>query len=135
MNECVLDSSVVLKWFRSEGERHVEEARELRVAYESGDLAVLAPPLLFLEVLNVAGRAWGVGEEQLLEVASALDAFAFDRIEPPLEDVARWVARGLTAYDAAYVALAEAEEVLLVTDDERLAGAAGSFASALADAL
>ncbi len=34
--------------------------------------------------------------------------------------MATWVARGLTAYDAAYVALAEERDLALVTDDETI---------------
>jgi predicted nucleic acid-binding protein len=135
VRDVVLDASVVLKWFRTENERHIEQAHALRAAYESGELAVLVPPLLVLEVLNVAGRTWRMPEPALVDVALALEGLRFERVEPPLEEVARWTARGMSAYDAAYVALAESEEVVLVTDDERLAGAASSCALALAEAL
>src|SRR5581483_8702499 len=54
--EAVLDASVVIKWFRAQGERHVEPARALRAAYETGELVVFTPPLLGLEIVNVAGR-------------------------------------------------------------------------------
>lgn len=42
-----------------------------------------------------------------------------------------WTARGLTAYDAAYVALAEAEAVRLVTDDDRILAVAPAVAMSL----
>lgn len=118
MSELVLDASVVLKWFRGAGERHVDEARAIRAAYEEGALVVWAPPLLQLEILNVAGRRWELGEDALVALAAALDDLGFELLEPPLEDVARWIARGLTAYDAAYLAVAEAASVELVTDDD-----------------
>lgn len=73
-----------------------------------------APPTLLLEVLNVAGRKWLVG--------------------PDLPAVARWVGRGLSAYDAAYVAVAEAAGVELVTADRRIVEVAPGIARDLADA-
>jgi hypothetical protein len=45
-----------------------------------------------------------------------------------------WAARGLTAYDAAYVALAEAEAIRLATDDGRVLAAARGIAIALSAA-
>ena len=102
VREVVLDASVVLKWFRGAKERHVDEARALRAAYEAGELVVWAPPLLHLEILNVAGRRWQLDEDRLVTLAGALDDLGFELLEPPLEAIARWIARGLTAYDAAY---------------------------------
>lgn len=133
MIEAVLDASVVLKWFRSDGERHVDPARALRATFETGQLAVLAPPLLRLEIVNVAGRRWQWGEGALVELAVALDELGFEFKEPELPRVASWTARGLTAYDAAYVALAEARSTPLITDDDLVVAVAGDIATALSE--
>jgi predicted nucleic acid-binding protein len=132
VTEAVLDASVVLKWFRDAGERNVAAARSLRAAFEAGELLVYAPPLLRLEILNVAGRRWGWAERELVELAAALEELGFELREPELGRVARWTAQGLTAYDAAYVAVADAEAVRLVTDDDRIVSAASQVAIALA---
>lgn len=134
MNEAVVDASVVLKWFRTEGERHVGPARALRAAYEAGGLIVFAPPLLHLEIVNVAGRRWQWAETELVGLAAALDDLGFELIDPDLDRVAVWTARGLTAYDAAYVAVAQACEVPLVTDDDLVVATAIGIAKALSDA-
>jgi predicted nucleic acid-binding protein len=42
-------------------------------------------------------------------------------IEPKLLGIARWAARGLTAHDAAYVAVTEEVGARLVADDALLA--------------
>jgi predicted nucleic acid-binding protein len=126
LTEVVLDASVVLKWFVGEQRRSVE-ARDIRREYEAGRLSVVVPSLLFLELLNVAGRRWRWDEGSLLELAGALEDLLFDFGEPELRSVASWVARGLTAYDAVYVALAEERGHALVTDDETIVALAGEF--------
>jgi predicted nucleic acid-binding protein len=55
-------------------------------------------------------------------------------MEPELTRVARWTARGLTAYDAAYVALADREAIRLVTDDDLIVSTVPTIATALPDA-
>ena len=131
MTEVVLDASVVLKWFRVEGERHVEPARSLRAAFEAGELIVLTPPLLFLEIVNVAARRWHWTETSLVDLVIALEDLGFDVRNPELTLVARWTAHGLTAYDAAYVALAEGHGIGLITDDDLIVAAAAGIATAL----
>jgi predicted nucleic acid-binding protein len=133
VRDVVLDASVVLKWFRAEGESHVEAARALRAAFAAGDLLVFAPSLLLLEIVNVAGRRWGWQETALAELAASLDALGLELVDPDLSRVARWTARGLTAYDAAYVAVAEAATIELVTDDELILVTAPGVATPLAD--
>lgn len=135
MTSVVLDASVVLKWFRDEGERHSVEARSLRVAFEAGQLLVVVPPLLRLEIVNVVGRRWGWAEPALIELATALDTLGFEFKEPELSSVSRWTARGLTAYDATYVALAELEAIKLITDDKLILGVASEIAVALSATL
>ena len=133
MNDVVLDASVVLKWLHFEGERHLDAARALRAEFEAGELLVFAPPLLRLELVNVAGRRWGWAESALVELARALQDLGFVFVEPELERVAIWTARGLTAYDAAYVAVAEDNALRLITDDELMIDVAGGLATGLAD--
>lgn len=131
VTDVVLDASVVLKWFHSDGERDLEQARALRARFEAGRLRVLAPPLLWLEVLNIAARRWRWKQDRIAELAASLPNLGFDLIEPDLSAVARWAAAGLTAYDATYLAVAEQAGASLITDDEEIARVAGHLASAL----
>lgn len=132
MIEVVLDASVVLKWFHSKGEENIEAARRLRERFEAGELRALAPPLLWLEVVNVAARRWDWGEDRLEQLATSLPELGFELLEPELSDIARWSASGLTAYDASYVAVAERAGVELITDDAEIVRVAPEFAIALA---
>jgi len=118
--ELGVDASVVLKWIQPARERYSSEAESLWSAYEEGRAAFVAPPLLFLEVMNVAARGWKWAEPTLLDLAERLQAFRIEVVEPALPSVASWAARGLTAYDAAYVALAADRGVPLVTDDREI---------------
>lgn len=127
----VLDASVFLKWFRSEGEAHVGAARSIRAAFHAGRIMVLAPNLLTLELVNVAGRRWGWDEGQLTELVESIDELGITWVDPEPTRVAHWTARGLTAHDATYVALAEGEGVRLVTDDDRILALAPAVAAPL----
>jgi predicted nucleic acid-binding protein len=134
MRELALDASVVLKWFDATEARYEGPARGLRTAYEAGRLQIFAPRLLLLEVLNVIGRRWRWEASALAAAATALGALRIEFADPRLDDVARWTARGLTAYDAAYVAVAEHAGVELVTDDGEILAVAPGIARPLAQA-
>lgn len=131
MTEVVLDASVVLKWFVPTDEPGRAEARVLRDEYRVGRLVVVVPSLLFLELLNVAGRRWGWDEAALLGLAAGLEDLRFEVFEPGPSTVATWVARGLTAYDAAYVAVAEERGIRLVSDDRTVLAVATDIAHPL----
>jgi predicted nucleic acid-binding protein len=117
----------------ADGEKHLEAARQLRGRFEAGELRVLAPPLLWLELLNVAARRWGWTQNRLQQLAAALPELGFELIEPDLAEVARWAAQCLTAYDAAYVAVAEQAGVGLITDDASILEAAPDLAIVLSE--
>lgn len=123
----------MLKWFKAENERNRTEALSLRRSFERGELHVLAPSLLVLEIVNVAGRRWSWDEQALTSLSRALVDLGFEFVEPELDSVARWTARGLTAYDAAYVAIAEEAAVPLVTDDNLILSTAPNIAQLLAE--
>jgi predicted nucleic acid-binding protein len=134
VTELVLDAPVVLKWFHTVGEPRAERAQRLRKRYASGEFRVLAPPLLWLELINVAARRWQWEADRLQRLAAVLPGLGFELLEPDLAAIARWCGRGLTAYDAAYVALAEEAGAKLITDDAEIVRVAPSIAVALSGA-
>lgn len=69
----------------------------------------------------------------LNKLVTGLQRLGFEIHDPSLEAIARWTAQGLTAYDSAYVALAEAEGLRLVTDDGFVLEKASRFAVSLAN--
>ena len=88
-----------------------------------------APHLLDLEIVHVLRRSCLIGEMQPDRAAQALAVLGDLRMvrHPHAPYVPRiWALRhSLTAYDAAYVALAEALDAPLVTRDRRMASAHG----------
>jgi predicted nucleic acid-binding protein len=133
VSDVVLDASVFLKWFHTKEKPRVEEAKRLEARFEAGELNVLVPSLLWLEVLNVAARRLRWRREQLERLAARLGALGFVVIEPQLGHVAQWAGVGLTAYDAAYVAVAEQTGAQVITDDAQLVRQACGLAVALSE--
>ncbi len=122
---------MVEPWFSTaDGERE-RAARAIHSQHVRGLIRAVVPSLLFLEILNVAGRRWRRDADALVALAVGLAEMGFDIADPALPNVARWVARGLTAYDAAYAALAEERGTVVVTDDRTLQRIAGPLARAL----
>lgn len=132
MNEVVLDASVLVKWFKTEGEQELQPALRLLSRFRLGRLLVFVPPLLFLELLNAAARRWSWDAQRLERFALDLDQLGLVVQQPSNGLIARWCARGLTAYDACYVALAEERRTVVVTADERMLAVAGALAHSLA---
>lgn len=101
------------------------------------DLPVTVSSFFWLEVLNalMRGRSWS-GADTLAAIHK-IDTFEVDTVE---QDRALVISsldlaerHGLTAYDAAYLALAIRLDAQLLTLDGRLAGAAGRRAISLGD--
>ena len=94
----------------------------------SGDVLLYAPAVIDLEVLNTIRRYLLHREIDAAEAEIAFQVYAGIEIMRFAHDplfFRIWSLRGnLTAYDAAYVALAEALRVPLITLDARLAKAA-----------
>jgi len=125
----VADASVVLRWFLRDEERG-DKALALLESYVRGEIRIVVPSLLGFEVLNGLLIASRRGH---LEIATALQAYrGFQALglevismEADGPEILRIAAQtGLTAYDAAYIALARREKADLLTNDTRLSQAA-----------
>lgn len=120
---AVVDASVSLKWIFDD-EQNVDAALALRDAWIAGRLALVAPSLWFYEVLNglvIAVQTGCATARDSLEGWAHLVALGLPLADPPGEGVyRRALASGLTAYDAAYVALAEELQAPLWSGDRRL---------------
>lgn len=124
----VVDASVALALVVEEPESAAVRARVKRWI-DLGERFVV-PPHFWLEVVNVLGRARSLPGKAVMEALYHLDDLAIttaeiDRMQLVLT-IGRVESYGLTAYDAAYLALAHSLSAKLATLDRRLAAAAGA---------
>jgi predicted nucleic acid-binding protein len=114
---------VAVKWF-SPDESGYRDALALLGDHEERRLALAAPSLLKLEVLNALRLRPGFGSADLVEVAKLLEDFQiewFDAATGLAADAATIAAEtGLTVYDALFVALARELDADLATDDAQI---------------
>lgn len=120
MTLWVIDASVVIKWYMSEGD--YAAARAMRTA----ETKLAAPDLLFIETSNILWKLVRRNEltaPRAIEIIEEIAASPF--IKFSTQSLARdaldlGIATGLTAYDASYVALAIRLDKILITADEKL---------------
>ncbi len=117
----VVDASVVLKW-QFEDEECTTQATALRDDYYyKGDIHVIAPQLLIYEMVNsvvTARRQKRIPQEKVIDIMKNLIGFGVELKEvEPLRILETALKYRLSAYDAAYLALAEDEKCDLWTGD------------------
>lgn len=124
----VLDTSVVIKWFR-QGEVLAERALALRAAYLEGHSLISVPTLLAYELANVLRYKGDLTTAQVEDAVQSLFDMGLTWEAPSAPTIRRAVAlaRDLdtTVYDATFAALAENLEATFITADERLARCLG----------
>ena len=122
MNEVVVDASVVVKWFVQE--EWSEEAGALKEDYAAGKVDLIAPSVMPFEVLNALRYSGAFNEYELIEAAEALEDFQITLYglegNYAKETVKLAMRRGITIYDASYIALAIVRRAILWTADEKL---------------
>lgn len=119
----LLDSSVVIKWFRKD-EVLRDRAIQLRQAYLDGQLTIYVPDLLVYEIANVLRYKPDLDRAQVQKALESLYA-----MQIKIEDITAGVisrtieiaySYDITVYDAAFVAMAEHLETDFITADEKL---------------
>lgn len=133
----MIDTSVVIKWFHSDGEGELESARALRTAHIAGQVDAYVLDLGMYELGNVLVRAlrWSAKDvahqlEDLLEILPTPLVME----QAWFTDAARLaVDHKLSFSDASWAACAHGLSIPLVTADRQLV-AAGLAATASATA-
>ena len=119
----VVDASVSLKWVLDD-EESVARSIALRDEAHRQRAQMVAPSLWIYEVTNglvVANLRGRIGDSQSRRALQLLQEVGVRLVDPKPEDCLQTAARlGLSAYDAAYVALAGATRAVLWTGDRRL---------------
>lgn len=120
----VIDASILANALGDDGPDGAIARRELRAAD-----ALAAPDLIDVETVAVLRKRWlarTVSDERFETAVADLHRLDLDRV-PTLRLMRRAfeLRANVTAYDACYVALAEALGCALITADRRLANATG----------
>jgi predicted nucleic acid-binding protein len=122
--DVVSDANLAVKWFHSEGEEEVTEARALLSAHRSRRVALSVLDLTTYEVGSALLR--GGAQASSEQVATVLDALATicPAVRPTQEEFRLATElvdeHGLTIYDAAYAAVAQSRNATLATLDKEL---------------
>lgn len=120
MPDLVVDTSTVVKWYIPE--QHHEQARALRDDYLDGTHELCAPSLLPYEAVNALNYSGHYDGDRLAEAADSLATYGIEYVPfhsvGPIAEVT--TAADITAYDAAYVALAADRETTVYTADATL---------------
>ena len=123
MDRLVIDASVVIASLLPD-EPYRDASLRILKEFLSGNLELLAVPLLRFEITNALWKAISRSRTKLSDAQAALREFeAFNLPEcdvAPQEILITAHTYGRSAYDAAYLALADSEQVPLVTADKRL---------------
>lgn len=124
MTRLILDTSIVIKWFHSDGENEVEAARAIRHAHVAGDVDCYFLDLGLYEIGNVLVRSlrWPARAvaDQLDDVLAILGTPLVMSSEW-MRDAATLAARHkLTFYDASWAAAAKGMSAPLVSADDAL---------------
>jgi len=120
MADVVVDTSTVVKWYIPE--QHHERARTLRDDFLNGKHDLYAPALMPFESLNALNYSGHYDGERLVEAADSLGKYGIElvpfRAVGPVAEITTTV--DITAYDAAYVALAVDRGATAYTADTTL---------------
>jgi len=120
----VLDTSAAVELLLS-----LPLSRQVQEQLDRCEWQVMAPQLLMVEVLQVLRRRVAAGYTSLSDAEEARSLLGELNIRLYGHEVLAeriWELRdNMSAYDASYVALAEASELELLTTDRRLANAPG----------
>lgn len=127
MSQVLVDTSVLIKWFHSDGETELAEAGLLRAGHLSGALDALILDLALYEIGNVLTRALRWPPQ---DVADQLDDL-LTICGTPLVSSAEWLRSAaslahrhtLSFYDAAWAAAAHGLDVPLASSDRQLQAA------------
>jgi len=122
--KIVVDTSVLIKWFKTSGEELLQEAKQLLEEVERRPIEVHVPALLLYEVGNILLLKTRLGLGALNQAIERLESLPFE-VAPPATPLLQRALRlgrefGLTFYDASFLALAVELDCPFVTADQRL---------------
>ncbi|MDO8451925.1 MAG: type II toxin-antitoxin system VapC family toxin [bacterium] len=123
MRDLIIDTSVVLKWFPVSKEQGMARARSIYRMMVKGELRLLAPTFLLVEVANVLVRKKKVERLKVEKFVKRLKScgIGFVDVDGKVESLLKIIfSYEVSAYDGLYLLLAKQEGCRLVSADEKL---------------
>jgi predicted nucleic acid-binding protein len=121
MEKVVLDTSVVVKWFVEE--KNSEKAVKLLKNYRDGQLKIIAPAIIGLELANALFFGASYKSELIKESLTAFYSLNFVLIplgESLIQEASEYMEKfKIGIYDALFIFLAEKEKIPLITADKK----------------
>ena len=122
--DIVLDASVVIKWFKDEDEKYVDSALSIQDRKRLGDVEIIVPDLIFLEVLNAFLTKKDFNREDITTIKESLVKMNMKIVHPGSkllgETINIAVKNSLTFYDSLYIATADTNDAILYTEDTKI---------------
>ncbi|OGK23560.1 hypothetical protein A2954_02490 [Candidatus Roizmanbacteria bacterium RIFCSPLOWO2_01_FULL_37_12] len=124
MKKVILDSSVIIKWFKSEKEQKIKEATNYLDDFTNGKIQIYLTIITSLELLNSALYDLSLPQETWL-----LNIQKFYQLDIPALPIDDKIAHqiysfgkkyNISAYDAAFVVLAKNYGCNFITADQKL---------------
>lgn len=129
MQRLVLDTSVVLKWYRQE-EELADKALLVREAYSEGNIEIVAPDYVLCEFANVLRYKTDLSIQKVQGCIQHLTRLDIRWVIPETKLLERAIeiarSRDISVYDAIFVATAEKYRAKVVTADKRFVDDAGN---------
>ena len=123
VRDCVLDTSVIVKWFSGHREQDLEHALRLRGKILDGSCSVAVPDLLLYELSNAMRCNRNFSSGDVKDAVGSVFDMGFQIRQATRELMERAVdlayACDVTVYDASFLAVAETEDRVMVTADYR----------------
>ena len=123
MDECVLDTSVAIKWYSSFGEADLANALLIRSRFLEGKIRLVVPELFFYEFANAMryNRNFSCGEVEEFITGLFEMGLEVERMTPELVNAAISFAyvNGLSVYDSCFIALAIKRGCSFITADKK----------------
>lgn len=122
MSEIIIDASVVVKWFIEEIDS--DKARFIRDKFIDGKIELIAPSLLYFEVLNALKYSKLFDPSELDDAGESLEKYGFniitikDEIRKHMINIA--VNHEMSIYDAVYLSLSIGLGKIYCTADEKI---------------
>ena len=124
MPKYILDSSIAIKWISDENEKNVEDAFNVYRAFRKGQIELVAPRFILIEILNICFKKKHLAIDKIKKAIKFIEKSGIRFLnldDEATNDLVKIMFEfSTTSYDSLYLLLAKQEKCKLLTADEEL---------------